>query len=208
MFYEKCPDQALRFGDILKGFVLASANIVKPDSLENYKINVSLPKHCVVLSPCCSIGERVITLSPLIQVRASFFDNPYFSEDLTRINRKMKPEESVAPDIWKTLPAEEKQKRLAEGIGYALYEIFIYQKHDLFTPYCLDNKRKGKIETNYYMVDFRYTCKLNCEKIISPKDAPLESKCLQLSIEARSELRQKIAHYYSREPIEDRILQD
>jgi hypothetical protein len=64
------------------------------------------------------------------------------------------------------------------------------------------------IETNYYMIDFRNTSKLNCERIINPKDAPLESKCLQLSIQARSELRDKIAYYYARIPKEDKIFQD
>ena len=58
------------------------------------------------------------------------------------------------------------------------------------------------------MIDFRNTYKLNYEKINPPKDAPLESKCLQLSIQARSELRDKIAWYYGRVPEEDKILED
>ena len=58
------------------------------------------------------------------------------------------------------------------------------------------------------MIDFRNIYKLSCEKIITPKDAPLESKCLQLSIQARSDLRTKIADYYARVPKEDEILED
>ena len=44
---------------------------------------------------------------------------------------------------------------------------------------------------------------------LKPEDAPIiESKVLQLSIQARSELRDKITYYYSRIPEEDVILGD
>ena len=69
------------------------------------------------------------------------------------------------------------------------------------------HKKQGKnIETNYYMADFRNTYKLYCDKIKSSEKAPLESKCLQLSVQARSELRDKISYYYARIPKEDKIL--
>jgi hypothetical protein len=214
MFYQKEMDKALRFGDILKGFILAAPSIKEPGSHKNYKIDVNVPAYCVVLSPCCSIGEKVISLSPLIEVRNSFFDNPHFEEDLTRINRVMEPQQTVSPDVWDEFPPEEKRRRLEEGRAYAFLELFIYEKNDLFPKYTIHRKQKNKeretmpIETNYYMIDFRNTSKLNCERIINPKDAPLESKCLQLSIQARSELRDKIAYYYARIPKEDKIFQD
>ena len=67
--------------------------------------------------------------------------------------------------------------------------------------------RKGdNIETKYYMIDFKNIHKLNCDKINSPEDAPLQSKCLQLSVQTRSELREKISNYYARIPKEDLIL--
>ena len=66
--------------------------------------------------------------------------------------------------------------------------------------------QQKQIETNYYMVDFRNTYKLYCDKIKSPEKAPLESKCSQLSVQARSELRDKISYYYERIPKEDKIL--
>ena len=46
------------------------------------------------------------------------------------------------------------------------------------------------------------------DKIISEENSPLDSKCLQLSIQTRSELRDKIAYYYARIPREDRIAED
>lgn len=207
MFYQEEMDEALRFGDILKGYILAASSIEEPDLSKNYKIDINLPIFCAVISPCCSIGERKISLSPLIELRNSFFDNPYLAEDLTRINRKMEPQQSVPSHIWDNLTEEERQKRLREGYAYAFLEFFVYEKNDLFPKYTI-HRRQGNIETNYYMIDFRNIYKINCEKIVDPKNAPLESKCLQLSIQARSELRDKVAFYYARIPEEDKILED
>lgn len=207
MFYQEEVDDALRFGDVLKGYILAASNIEEPSLSKSYKIDINVPAYCVVLSPCCSIGDETISLSPLIELRGSFFDNPYLAEDLTRINRKMGPQQSVSPQVWENFPPEEKQKRLEVGNAYAFVELFIYEKNDLFPKYTL-HRRNGNIETNYYMIDFRNTYKLSCEKIKTPENAPLDSKCLQLSIQTRSELRDKIADYYARVPKEDKILED
>lgn len=207
MFYQEEMDNALRFGDVLKGFVLASPIIEEPGSVGTYEIAIKLPSYCVVLSPCCSIGHRVIALSPLIEIRPSFFDNSYFEEDLTRINRKMEPQQAVPPHTWEKFSPEVKQERLKEGYGYALFDVFIYEKHDLLSKYTV-NRRQGNIETNYYMIDFKNIHKTRCDKIISAKDSPLDSKCLQLSIQTRSELRDKIAYYYARIPKEDEIFED
>lgn len=208
MFYQEEMDKAFRFGDVLKGFIFTAPNIKGPNLLKNYKIDINLPTYCVVLSPCCSIGKKVISLSPLIEMLSSFFDNPYFAEDLTRINREMEPQQSVSPYVWDKFPSEEKQKRLMGGRGYASIEVFIYEQHSMFPRYTVHRQRGDNMETNYYMIDFRNTYKINCEKIITPKDAPLDSKCLQLSIQARSELRDKISYYYGRTPEEDKILED
>ena len=67
-------------------------------------------------------------------------------------------------------------------------------------------KQEENIQTNYYMIDFRNTYKLYYDKIKSK--ASLESKCLQLSLQARAELRDKISYYYGRAPKEDIILED
>ena len=207
MFYQQIIDQAFRFGDVLRGYILAASNIEEPSLNKSYKIDINLPAYSVVLSPCCSIGEKTISLSPLIQLRGSFFDNPYLAEDLTRINRKMEPQQTVNSQIWEQFPHEEKQRRLDVGYAYAFIELFIYDQNNLFPKYTL-NRRNGNIETNYYMIDFRNTYKLSCEKIRTPEDAPLDSKYLQLSIQTRSELRAKIADYYARVPKEDIVLED
>lgn len=205
-------DNALRFGDVLRGYIATTPNIKEPILTQltlnkGYNIDVNLPNFSVVLTPCCSIGHNTISLTPLIKVRNTFFDNPYLVEDLTRINREMKPQQAIPPHAWNKIPLEEKQRHLEEGYGYAFVNLFVYEKNDLFPKYTIHRKGKN-IETNYYMIDFKNTFKLNCKKIKTPKEAPLESKRLQLSKQARTELRDKIAYYYGRTPKEDMILED
>jgi hypothetical protein len=204
MFYEETSDMAFRFGDVLQGFILAASTIKEPTpTIKKYEVSIDLPIYSVILSPCCSIGDKVISLTPLIEVKGSFFDNPYFAEDVTRINRKMKPEQTIAPHVWDNFPPEQKQKRLNEGETYAFLSMFIYEKHDLLPIYPIKLGQRI-INTNYYMIDFRNTCKVNCDKIISAERAPLELKCFQLSVRTRTELREKITYYYSRPPKEDK----
>jgi len=212
MFYEKNIDNVLKFGDVLRGFVAITPNIKGPilslsNLHEGYNIDINLPKFSVIISPSCSIGD-IISLTPLIKVRNAFFDNPFFAEDLTSINRKMEPQQTVSPYVWDSLPPEEKQRRIGAGYGYACLECFIYERCDLFLKYIVHRKKNENIETNYYMIDFRNTYKLYCDKIKSPEKAPLESKCLQLSLQTRAELRDKISYYYARVPKEDEILED
>jgi hypothetical protein len=205
MFYENNNAAALRFGDILKGFILVTPKIKEPFlNIQNhqYNLNIEVPSFSVVLSPCCSIGEKKISLTPLIPVRKSFFDNPYFDADLTRINRRMSPKDAFTPQKWEEKSDEEKASILKDDFVYSLVELFIYEQNNLFPEYSV--RRNGiTVNIRYYMIDFRNAYKVDCEKIISSAVAPLDSKCLQLSIQARSELRDKLAYYYGRVPQED-----
>lgn len=170
-------------------------------------IDVELPDYAVVMDPCCRTKHKMISLSPLIKIWATFFNNPYFAEDLTRINQEMEPQNTVPPQIWAGFSEEEKERRQREGRVYAFENLFIYEPHPLLPPYPV-HRKEGDMDTSYYMLDFRNTYKLRCEKIHSPTDAPLGSKILQLSIEARSELRKKISIYYGKPPAEDMLFED
>src|SRR5574341_24589 len=209
MFYQEKIDKALRFGDVVRGYISADTTIKQPilstkSEFHNYKIDIELPIYSVVLTPCCSIGDQMISLTPLIMLYSDFFKNPHFVEDFTIINREIEPEKLFAPDDWKNLPSEKKESIIQQGKSYTLLHLFIYEKNDLFPKY----KIRGQ-ETNHYMIDFRNTYKIKCNMIKRPEKATqedlaiLESKCLQLSIQARSDLRYKIANYYSRIPEED-----
>jgi len=208
MFYETTLDEALRFGDVVKGILLTSPDIIEPDLIKDYKIDIKLPDYCVIISPCCSIGDKVISLTPLIKLRNSFFDNPYFVKDLTNINRKMEPEQTLPPKVWDGLPQGKKDERLAEGRGYTFLDLFIYKDNPLFKKYTVNRGGGENIKTNYYMIDFKNIYKINCAKILSPTDSPLTIKKLQLSIQVRGELRDKLSYYYGRVPKEDKIKED
>jgi len=199
MFYSENQQEVLRFGDVVEGYISSVPIIDKPlVDLRNgaYSIQLDLSRYYAVMTPCCSIGEGTISLTPLIQVKYNFFKNPYFQQDLTNINRVMSPDKSVSSIVWNSLPEEQRQRRIQEGTTY-----------DLLPKYRL-GPTIGKIETNYYMIDFRAIFKLNCKEIKNPKESPLESKILELTIPVRNELRDKLADYYKRRPKEDLILVD
>jgi len=210
MFYVKEMSKALRFGDIVKGYFSTTPIINEPAvkvPITKFNIDVDSPIFSVIIDPCSQIGEKTISLTPLIQIRSSFYDNPYLAEDLTRVNRKMEPQQAIPPHAWKIMSQEERERRLAVGHQYAFSNLFIYDKHDLLPPYTV-HRRHGKIQTNYYMINFRNINKLCCDKINTPTDAPLECKVLELSVETRQELRDKITSHYGYIPLEDRILED
>jgi hypothetical protein len=210
MFYAERMSNALRFGDILRGYFSTTPVIEEPlleQQNKKYKIDVDLPQFSVVMDPCCQIGNGTISLTPLTPVKSSFFDNPYLAEDLTRVNCKMKSEQAIPPKAWEQMSPEERQKRQEEGFVYAFAGLFVYDKHDLLPRYPIHGKDPPQ-ETNYYMISFKDTFKLGCEKIKSPEKAPLESKVLELSIETRNELRAKLVSYYAAVPKEDKAVED
>ncbi|MCX6826826.1 MAG: hypothetical protein NTV06_06145 [candidate division Zixibacteria bacterium] len=202
MFYLDKLDKEYRFGDIIRGFALAEATIESPPNNRKFCVDITSPEFCVILTPCCSIGDKVIALTPLDHVKNSFFSNPYFAGDLTNINRRMLPEEAFPPAGWEKLNPEDRRKRVEEGSTHACLEYFIFADHELLPKYIVD-RRDGKIETNHYMIDFRKIYRVNCSKIINAKNAPSELKVLQLTIGTRSELRDKMAFYFSRPAEED-----
>lgn len=208
MFYqaEDNVDRLLRLGDVVRGYLSPSTKIKQPFlSLEasvyhNYEINIEVPQYSVVLTPCCSIGDTMVSLTPLIQLLGNFFKNEYFREDFTRINREMEPQQALAGDDWERLLPEKQQEALAKGRGYTMLHIFVYAPHDLFTMY----EKRGQ-ETNYYMIDFRNVQTLKCDLIKSRDKTKeeetqiLKSRCLQLSDQVREELRNKLSYYYGRQ---------
>jgi hypothetical protein len=207
VFYEERPSEALRFGDVIRGFVVSSARVDSPQPSsppEEYGIEVEVPEYSVILTPCCSIRGGCLSLSPLLHVLPTFFDNPYLAEDLTRVNRPIRPQQSLPPAVWERMDAEEKAQRfdMARPLGYAFNSIFVYPPHDLLPSYQL-NKRGGPIETQCFMVDFARACRVLSEGVHNPQQSPLQTKILELTVQARAELREKMADYFGRVPAED-----
>jgi hypothetical protein len=149
MFYRDGLGKELRFGDIVRGFILTNTVLSKTHwdkPNPPYDINVSIPQFSVIMTPCCSIEDKTIAVTPLINVRISFFDNPYFADDLTRINRIMTPQQSVSPQIWSRFSAEEQQSRINEGNTFSHDNLFIYDKHEILPEYLLSKKRGNEIQ--------------------------------------------------------------
>lgn len=209
MFYAEDFSDGLRFGDIVRGFVTSAPRVDSPDPStkpNRYEIEIDQTDWAVVLTPCCSIRSKKLVLTPLLPVLNAFYRNPYLGEDLTRVNRPMKPEQSVPPRVWDSMSEEDKAARFDwdHPLAYAFNNLFVYQSHDLLPTYELDTRR-GRQQTGYYMVDFERACPVLCDQVQSPKQSPVKTKLLELSIDARSDLRDKLADYYGRVPAEDRV---
>lgn len=209
MFYVSNFQSVLRFGDVVRGFLLTHSHGYSPSSAEKpdaYHIKVAHPELAAVLTPCCTIAQssgNMLVITPLRDIRPDFyFDNSYLREDYTRINREMTIQQAIGPDKWKEISDEEKSQRLADSPGkdYIALHLFAYDRHDLLPEYKLKYK-KMKASINYYMIDFRNICRVQIPSDINP----LSIKILQLSIQARKELREKLAHYFGRRPKEDAL---
>jgi len=208
MFYDSNTQGILRFGDIVRGFLLTYSKGYSPSSANKpdaYHIEVTHPNLAAVLTPCCTIAQssgEMLILTPLRKIRPDlYFDNSYLKEDFTRINCELTIQEAIGPEKWQKLSDEEKAQRLAQSPGkkYIILDEFIYDKHDLLPEYELAYMKKNKEAINYYMIDFR-----NIFRVQIPSDInPLSIKILQLSIQARKQLREKLAHYFGRRPEED-----
>ena len=209
-FYSNYPDSALRFGDVVQGFVFATVRLDEPFLADTggtpylddsaYSVDISLPRFSVIMSPSCSIGDRMVSLAPLLKVKYRFFENEYYAEDLTNINRRMKPQQTLPRHVWDDeLTRKDREEKMSQGNAYALVELFAYERHDLFPMYTLKEKKKADISTNYYMIDFRNIQYVNCGSVASAERSPLKSKVLQLSDDARRELWEKLINYYTRE---------
>ena len=201
MFYEEKPDKAFRFGDIISGCIVASPKIKKPildNQNHEYILNIALSQYSAILSPSCSIGERKISLTPLMNVRKSFFENDYFKKDLTRLNRPMERKFTHNPKKHSKNGELKGNGNVATDLVYSFVELFIYDQHEKLSTYQI---RKGGIneDIRYYMIDFRNIYKLDCDAIEKAESVPLESKILQLSNASRCELIQKLNQYYLRE---------
>lgn len=212
MFYSETLSRVLRFGDVVRGYLFSNPTLKQPlvyGTLEqNYYIDIEIPQYSVIVTPCCSIEEKMVSLTPLIKLKSSFFLNEYFIEDFTIINREIEPEKCFTIAKWNSYTADQQSAIIskAKKRPYTLGNLFIYENNDIFSGYTL----RGQ-ETKYYMIDFRNITTVRCEMIkraeeITEREAPLiASKCLELTEETRKELRDKIAFYYGRIPEEDEL---
>jgi len=209
-FYREPPEPCLRLGDVLSGYVLSypkQADALSDCSAPSLSINLSIPQFCVLLTPCCSVGKgrKMLTVSPLRPVKASWFLVPYLAEDLTRLNCRAMPAQLMLQESWDKLTEEEREEKLQGPLSYGYLEYFVFAEHVDLPQYEVKLKDQT-IYTRYHMIDFRDTYVVDCEKfkvVDGELEFPLRSKRLQLSARARTELRLKLASFYVRPAKED-----
>lgn len=200
MFYTDTPSEALRFGDVVTGYVLATPKIKQPlmeHGNHQYNIDIELSQLSVILSPSCSIGDKKILISPLRAVRKTFFDNDYFNNDLTRLNRRMEQKYSYPPSSIERMSDDEKKEKLISDLVWTFVELFIYEPHERLPAYQIRRRGENQ-EIKYYMIDFRDVTKVNCDLILKADDSPMCCKILQISDQTRLELSEKIQNFYKR----------
>ena len=164
MFYDDNHQNTLRFGDIVRGFLITHCHDYDPSAAgkpDEFQIAVTHPSLAAVLTPCCTIAERsggMLILSPLLRIRPDwYFGNSYLKEDVTRINRETTIQNALGPEKWAEMSDEQQAEQLAQspGKGYIMADFFAYDKHDLLPEYELAYKQGMRASINYYMIDFR-----------------------------------------------------
>jgi len=207
MFYENKKPDSLRLGDILQDFYSVIPIIDNPNSelsKQNLSIDISYKYH-VLLSPCCSIKDGILLLSPLLQIDDLFFNIRYFRENHLLFNEEVANYKRYSEKRWGKLSEKEKERSEMKEIKYAFYHYFFFEEHDKLEKY---ETRIGKI--NYYMIDFRKIFSIKCCKIQAKNgrqiEPPLETKILELTDQARNILRDKIVHFFHRPSLEDTII--
>lgn len=206
-FYETPPSDALRLGDVVRGVVFAGPCFkdAKNSPQRHFSVNIEHPDFTVILTPCCSIAGGEIVVAPLRPIRPNFLNNPYWTEDLTRLNRVMKPKLTVSAEKWSGMPDEEKMMRWPGGWeteDYTVLDAFIYAPDAQLPGYRLPTQKDGAPEIKTYMISFRDITKVMCEGI--QRNRHNLFKLLELSVFVREELRQKLSLYYGRVPEEDK----
>ena len=213
MFYTDKPDFTnLRFGDVIQGFVGVIPIIETPFNdkiLEGYEFQIKsfIPEFSVVMTHCCSIGKGNLALAPLKKIHHKIDIlrlNSDIYNNFTALNRKIEKKMLIPKSYWDKMDGDEKTEIEMLGKGWHHIDKIFYDSNDLFTPYDIKLKDEEIIRTNSYIVDFSDIYNVKCSKIqknnIDKKI--LKSKFLELTENAREEIKEKIATYFSR-PAED-----
>lgn len=115
----------------------------------------------------------------------------------------MPAEQALPPKHWESLTAEKKSELMAKGESFIFEECFVYDANPLFTPYELKKGAKTFSPVAHRLLDFKKIVRIDCALIERNRDAPAGIKLLELTIAARSQLRDKLAHFFARIPDED-----
>lgn len=234
MFYQGSIDTNLRFGDVVKGYVSLIPKLTKPFGnmsieIQNPQFSVVLDPCCeigkgtILLSPLEEISPQLLDI-PILSADAT-------GKDLLLLNTEQQAKDYFYPTIWNELSVENKEESLTDKPEYVWKSFFIYEGNSIFPQYTIKRKKKYRqvieqstqlpryeevaeaavFSISHRMINFKAIYRVNCEDVTSSKpgkpasEAILSSIVLQLSIETRNLLRQKMAYYFGKPPPEDEV---
>lgn len=203
MFYEERSEPILRFGDVITNIVEHVPVLNKLPHDNEYQIDIKNTKYFVVTSPCCSIEDEMLSVSPMRPVLQKLFDNEYFRDDFTRLNLPIDPQNSIPKKAWDKMDVDKQRQFLEKGKTYSFIELFAYQGNECFDEYKITTREREVFSSRYYLIDFRNIFYFRSKEVRRGNDFSA-IKLIQLSIDTRKELRDKLTNYFARVPEEDR----
>jgi hypothetical protein len=217
MFYlEEMNPNMLRQGDIISGYIRTSIYIKNPIMNENlqdykYELKSEIPQYSGIVSQCCDIENETAQLAPLRKINKKMFQNPELIKNPIKLNEKIEKIDLLHPTTVKYLKENKKENYeniIQDGKKYQFNSFFFYQSSETFPEYSIEfEQTEETINTRAYYIDFREIYQINCKQIQRKnfgKDI-LGSKVLELTIEGRNQLRQKLNNFFCRIPEEDEI---
>lgn len=213
MFYSETHQALLRFGDVLECFPSAHAVVETPAATQpgQGEFEIQLAQNlAVILTPCCEIGKSVhLTLAPLYPLSRWPYPlkNEYFREDPLRLNCRTDPERCVPHREWAMMDELERQDRLSKGPVFAFNYVFVYPNQppvlsDAEFDFDLGDGRQT-YTSKWHYVDFHDAYRVRITKERHKEFA--DEKKLELTVDNRNALREKLSQFYGQIPEEDRV---
>jgi len=208
MFYSESFSRAYRLGDIITGYteIVPVYALNKKSAELSLSISVIPSDMFVILTPCCSIEQQIVNIAPLKKIDSRFLSSDFLVEDFLLINQPITRREALGGLVFNKLTPEEKLEFENMPPEYSYLDKFIYAEHHFLKEYSVTKSfGKGDIKTvatGKHMVSFKDAGKIQCNLFERKKE--VYQKIAELSPLTRQKLRDKMAHYYSRIPEEDR----
>lgn len=197
-FYLDPPTRELRFGDILTGFQHPTVRVDSLDDLLELKVNVKRPQYFAVMTPCCNIELKSVSLAPLEKVRDSILKHPRLLENPGLINVEFAPKDGFTPEEIGKMDGPKQAELMAKPPGYSYLECFIYEPNVLFAEYEVKRGNQTWPNLRHRMVDFKSIFRVECSLIERGQEAPTNAKVAELSVPTRAQLRDKLTYYFGR----------
>jgi hypothetical protein len=180
------------------GFQYPTVRIDTLDSVFDLRISVTRPQYFAVMTPCCNIELKSVSLAPLEEVRESILKHPRLLQNLAVINSQYLPKDAFTPEEIDKMDADKQAELATLPVVYSYLECFVYEPNGLFPLYEVKRKKQTWSNLQHRMVDFKSIFRVECSLIEREQDAPAGVKVSELTVETRSQLRDKLTYYFGR----------